>query len=109
MKPFGHGNYHGLKLADQVTKLLERVLDSFIHRMVNIDEMQFVFVPGKGTPDAISIVRQLQKYITAKKLLYFAFVDLEKAFDHVPGRPYGGINEPRGWGMSCACHPGEVL
>ena len=85
MKPFGHGNYHGLKLADQVTKLLERVLDSFIHAMVNIDEMQFVVVPGKGTPDAISIVRQLQeKYIAAKKLLYFVFVDLEKAFDHVP-------------------------
>ena len=53
--------------------------------MVDIDEMQFVFVPGRGTTDAIFIVRQLQeKYIAAKKPLYFAFVDLEKAFDRVP-------------------------
>ena len=43
------------------------------------------FVPGRGTTDAIFIVRQLQeKYIAAKKPLYFAFVDLEKAFDRVP-------------------------
>ena len=47
--------------------------------------MQFAFVPGKGTTDAIFIVRQLQeKYIAANKRLYFAFVDLEKAFDRVP-------------------------
>ena len=47
--------------------------------------MQFGFVPGRGTTDAIFIVRQLQeKYIAAKKPLYFAFVDLEKAFDRVP-------------------------
>ena len=54
--------------------------------MVNIEKMQFTFVPGRGTTDAIFIVCQLQeKYVTATKtLLYFAFVDLEKAFDHVP-------------------------
>ena len=52
--------------------------------MVNIDEMQFGFVPGRGTIDAIFIVHQLQeKYITAKKLFYFAFVDLEKTFFRV--------------------------
>ena len=79
------GNYRGLKLTDQVMKLLERVLDSYIRNMVCIDEMQFGFVPGRGTTDAIFIVRQLQeKYIAANKPLYFAFVDLEKAFDRVP-------------------------
>ena len=79
------GNYRGLKLTDQVMKLLERVLDSFIREMVDIDAMQFGFVPGRGTTDAIFIIRQLQeKYIAAYKPLYFAFVDLEKAFDRVP-------------------------
>ena len=66
-------------------KLLERVLDSFIREMVDIDAMQFGFVLGRGTTDAIFIIRQLQeKYISANKPLYFTFVDLEKAFDGVP-------------------------
>lgn len=79
------GNYRGLKLTDQVMKLLERVLDGFIRGMVEVDEMQFGFVPGRGTSDAIFIVRQLQeKHIAANRTLYFAFVDLEKAFDRVP-------------------------
>ena len=79
------GNYHGLKLTDQVIKLMEQVLDFYICKMVNVCEKQFGFVPGRSTTDTIFIVRQLQEmYITANKLLYFAFIDLEKVFDHVP-------------------------
>ena len=79
------GNYRGLKLLDQVMKALERVLEKVIREMINIDEMQFGFMPGRGTTDAIFIVRQLQeKFIGKKRNLYFAFVDLEKAFDRVP-------------------------
>ena len=48
------GNYHGLKLTDQVMKLLERVLDSFIREMVDIDAMQFGFVPGCAAPLMLS-------------------------------------------------------
>lgn len=78
-------NYRGLKLTEQVMKLLERVLDSYIRKMVSINEMQFGFVQGRGTSDAIFISRQLQeKHLTANKPLYFAFIDLEKAFDRVP-------------------------
>ena len=77
--------YRGLKLTDQVMKLLERVLDSFIGKMVNIDNMQFGFVPGRGTTEAIFIIRQFQeKYLAATKPLYIAFVNLEKVFDRVP-------------------------
>ena len=37
---------------------------------------------GRGTTDAIFVVRQLQeKYLAANKRLYMAFVDLEKVFD----------------------------
>ena len=58
---------------------------SYICEMVNINEIQFGFVPDRGTADAIFVVRQLQeKYIAANKLLYFAFIDLEKARDCVP-------------------------
>src|SRR6056300_1728659 len=79
------GNYRGLKLTDQVMKLAERVLDVFIRRIVNISDMQLGFVPGRGTSDAIFVTRQLQeKYFAVNKPLFFAFVDLEKAFDRVP-------------------------
>ena len=47
--------------------------------------MQFGFMPGRGTTDAIFILRQLQeKHLAKNKKLYFAFVDLDKAFDRVP-------------------------
>ena len=42
---------------------------------------------GRGIADAIFILRQLQKkkYLAKTENFYFAFVDLEKAFDRVPG------------------------
>ena len=79
------GNYHGLKLTEQVMKVLERILDGLIRQLVSIDDSQFGFIPGRGTTDAIFVVRQLQeKYLAANKRLYMAFLDLEKAFDWVP-------------------------
>jgi len=42
-------------------------------------------MPGKGTTDAIfTVLQMLEKYGCKRKKLYFAFVDLEKAFDRVP-------------------------
>ena len=59
--------------------------DGLIRQLVSIDDSQFGFVPGRGTTDAIFVVRQLQeKYLAANKRLYMAFVDLEKVFDRVP-------------------------
>ena len=79
------GNYRGLKLTEQVMKVLERIVDGLIRQVVSIDDSQFGFVPGRGTTDAIFVVRQLQeKSLAANKRLYMAFVDLEKAFDRVP-------------------------
>ncbi len=79
------GNYRGLKLTEQVMKIIERILDVIIRDMVSIDDSQFGFVPGRGTTDAIFVVRQLQeKFLAANKRLHMAFVDLEKAFDRVP-------------------------
>ena len=66
-------------------KVLEHILNEIIREQVSIDEMQFGFMPGRGTIDTIFILRQLQeKFPNKKKNIYFAFVDLEKAFDQVP-------------------------
>ena len=79
------GNYRGLKLTEQVIKVLERIVDGLIRQLVLIDDSQFGFIPGRSTTDAIFVVRQLQeKYLAANKRLYMHFVDLEKAFDRVP-------------------------
>ena len=78
------GNYRGLKLIDQVMKVMERVVEQLLRKQVRIDDMQFGFSPGKGTTDAIFIVRQMQeKHQAIGKPLYLAFVDLEKAFNRV--------------------------
>ena len=75
----------GLKLLDHAMKGIERVIEKIIRERISIDDMQFGFMPGRGTTDAIFILRQLQeKHLAKNKKLYFAFVDLEKVFDRVP-------------------------
>ena len=70
-------NYRGLKLIEQVMRVLEHVVEGLIRQRVEIDEMQCGFMSGRGTTDAIFIVRQLQeKHLAANKPLYMAFVDL---------------------------------
>ena len=60
-------------------------MEGFLRSHVNIDSMQFGFMPGRGTTDPIFIMRQLhEKYLGKGKDLYFMFIDLEKAFDRVP-------------------------
>ena len=79
------GNYRGLKLRQHILKVIGRIIEDLIRNIVKIDDMQFGFMPGRGTTDAIFIVRQIQEaYIRKNRNLYFAFVDLEKAFDRVP-------------------------
>jgi len=56
-----------------------------IRQQIDTDYMQFGFMKGKVTIDAIFIVRQMLENFTAKeKKLYFGFVNLKKAFDRVP-------------------------
>ena len=62
-------------------------MEVMIRDIVDLDSMQFGFLPGRGTTDAIFILRQVQeKYLARNKHIYSAFVDLEKAFDRVPAK-----------------------
>ena len=50
--------------------------------LVNLNKMQFGFMPGKATVDAIFIVRRMrEEYLKKDKKLYMCLVDMEKAFD----------------------------
>ena len=78
------GKYCGLKLTDQVLKIVKRVIEKIFRECVVIDDMQFGFMPGRGTTDTIFTVTQIQEtFLDKNKNLYFAFIDLEKAFDRV--------------------------
>ena len=69
-------------------KILEHILNTIIREQVSsINNIHFGFTPGRGTTDAIFILRELQeKYLQKKKSILFAFADLEKSFDRVPRR-----------------------
>lgn len=56
-----------------------------IRENVDVYKMQFGFVPGRSTTDALYMVKQLQeKFLRKKEQLCFVFVDLEKAFERMP-------------------------
>jgi len=79
------GSYKGIKLLEHAMKVVDRIFEYKIWQQIDIDDMQFGFMKGRGTTDAIFIVRQMQENFRAKeKKLCFGFVDLEKAFDRVP-------------------------
>ena len=78
-------NYRGLKLIEHALKVFERVIENLLRDKADIGSMHFGFMPGKGTTDAIFVFRQVQeRFMDKKRPLFFAFVDLEKAFDRVP-------------------------
>ena len=78
-------NYSTIKLLEHGMKVVERVFEKRLRKMVEIREDQYGFVAGKVSIDAIFVLRQLQeKYLEHDKELYLVFVDLEKAFDRVP-------------------------
>ena len=82
------GNYRGLKLTENILKVIERIIEDLICNIVKIDDMPFGFMPGRGTTGAIFIVRQMQEaYIRRNRNLHFAFVDLGKYL----GKFYGGL------------------
>jgi hypothetical protein len=83
--PMDCGSYRAIKLLEHAMKVIERVFERRIRSKVKVDDMQFGFTPGKGTTDGIFVVRQVQeKHRNKGKELFYAFVDLEKAFDRVP-------------------------
>ena len=53
--------YRGVKLLEHAMKIVETVLEKRLRCMVKVNEMQFDFMPGKGTIDGVFILRRLQE------------------------------------------------
>jgi len=78
-------SYRGIKLLEHAMKVVERMFKNRIRQQIDIHDMQFGLIKGKGTNDTIFIVRQMQQKFRAKeKKLHLGFVDLEKVFDRIP-------------------------
>ena len=55
------GSYRGIKLLEHAMKMVERIFEHRIRQQIVIDDMQFGFMKGKGTTDAIFMARQMQE------------------------------------------------
>ena len=65
-------------------KIVERVLEKRIRGLVEVDDMQVAFMPGRGRTNALFIVRRMQEeYREKDKKLYRCSV---KTFDKVSRR-----------------------
>ena len=69
--PMECGSHRGIKLLVHAMKLVEGIFEHIIRQQIEIDDMQFEFMKGKGTTDAIFMRRQMQKNfrVKGKKLL----------------------------------------
>ena len=56
------------------------VLNGRLRELVDIGKMQYGFILGRGTVDAVFVLQRLSEKIRAKNKLFFIFVDLEKGF-----------------------------
>ena len=71
-------------------KVLERIVDGLIRQLVSIDNSQFGFVPGRGTTDAIFVVRQLQQnYLAANKRLHLVGAEKKWVEEWIVGMVQG--------------------
>ena len=62
--PMECGSYRGIKLLEHAMKLVERIFEHRIRQQIKIDDMQFGFMKGKGTTDAIFMAR-----LTCRRIL----------------------------------------
>ena len=68
-------------------KVAKRVLERRLRQAVEIDKMQFGFRPGYRNNSCniyCKTVTEYERYRGKHRELWWAFVDLEKAFDRVP-------------------------
>ena len=73
----------GDAMLDVITDMISLIINK--NKFLTTGIMQFVFMSGRTTTDAIFILRKMQeKRHLKRKTMYAALVDLEKAFNRVP-------------------------
>ena len=57
----GWGNYRGIKLMSHTMNILERIIERRLREETTIGDEHFGFMPGRGTTDAIFVLRKLME------------------------------------------------
>ena len=71
-------------MLEHALKLYEKDLDGGLCEVVDIDKTQYELMPGRGSVDAVFVLRRLGEKFSAKTKLFFISINLEKALDRVP-------------------------
>jgi len=61
------GSYRAIKLLEHAIKVVERIFGHRIQQQIDIDDMQFGFMKGKGTSDTIFIVSRYRRGLQFKE------------------------------------------
>ena len=70
--------YRCVKLLEHAMQIVEKVLERTLSKAVTINELHFGFMPGKGTIDAIFVLRRIQEeYLANQRKSYMCSIDLE--------------------------------
>ena len=80
-------SYIGFNTISHTMKIWERIIDRRLREGTIVGEEQFDFMPGKGTTNAMFAARQ----VIEKHREMQVFIDLEKAYDSVHDRKFGGV------------------
>ena len=80
------GSYRGISMLSVVGKTYGKILIKKVRLLTEnlIGEEQCGFRKGRGCVDQVFVIRQVcEKFLSAGKAVFFAFMDLEKAYDRV--------------------------
>ena len=86
--------FRTIRLIVHTAKIILVIMNRRLHSKMEdiLEEEQFGFRKGKGTRDAIGLIRTIgERYIEKDKDVYAVFVDLEKEFDNVNWKELVGI------------------
>jgi len=61
--PMACGSYRGIKLLEHAMKVVKRIFEHRIWQQIEVDDMQFGFMKGKGTTDAILLYDRYMRII----------------------------------------------
>jgi len=65
--PMECGSYRGINVLEHAMKVMESIFEHRVWQQIDIYDMQFGFMKGKGMTDTIYIVRQMQEKFRAKE------------------------------------------